>query len=190
MKADARGSKGMRLPGVRPRAVRKDEDGKIIMRYTDKPPTLWDDLPRHIQSPYLVSQGFEQSNWTERSKQPCGICGAHGETDHSWNHCLYLWACTEKGRLFFGEAKASERAQALLEHGVRSVRDMRQQFTNFIAESVGTKAAESYEASVHAVQQAAELKDDDSADEFFGQVYDATLFVQRLDELCAQVSSD
>ena len=190
MKADARGSKGMRLPGVRPRAVRKDEEGKIIMRYTDKPPTQWDDLPRHIQSPYLVSQGFDQSNWIERSKQPCGICGAHGETDHSWNHCLYLWACTEKGRLFFGEAKASERAQALLEHGVRSVRDMRQQFTNFIAESVGTKAAESYEASVHAVQQAAELNDDDSADEFFGQVYDATLFVQRLDELCAQVSSD
>ena len=113
MKADARGSKGMRLPGVRPRQVRKDEEGKIIMRYTDKPPTQWNDLPRHIQSPYLVSQGFDQSNWIERSKQPCGICGAHGETDHSWNHCLYLWACTEKGRLFFGEAKASERAQVL-----------------------------------------------------------------------------
>ena len=47
-----------------------------------------------------------------------------------------------------------------------------------------------YEASVHAVQQAAELNDDDSADEFFGQVYDTTFFVQRLDELCALVSSD
>ena len=190
MKTDARGSRGMRLPGVRPRQVRKDEDGKIIMRYTDKPPTQWDELPKHIQSPYLVSQGFDHANWLERSKQPCGICGAHGETDHNWSHCLYLWACTEKGRLFFGEAKASERAQALLEHGVRSVRDMRQQFTHFIASSVGSEAAESYEASVHAVQQAAGLKDDDSADEFFGQVYDTTAFVQRLDELCAQVSSD
>jgi hypothetical protein len=38
---------------------------------------------------------------------------------------------------------------------------MRQQFTNFIADSAGMKAAESYEASVHAVQQAAELNDDD-----------------------------
>ena len=52
------------------------------------------------------------------------------------------------------------------------------------------RAAESYEASVHAVQQAAELHDDDSADEFFGQVHDTTFFVQRLDELCALVSSD
>ena len=179
----------MRLPGVRPRQVRRGENGKIILRYTDKPPTQWDDLPSHVQAPYLLSQGMNRENWLERSKLPCGICGANGETDHSWCHCLYLWACTDKGRAFFGEAKASERAQALLEHGVRSVRDMRQQFTNFITTERGADAAEVYEASVSAVQQAAGLNDDDTADEFFGQVYDTTMFVQRLDELCAQVTT-
>ena len=180
----------MRLPGLRPRQVRKDATGKIIMRYTDKPPTLWDDLPSHVQAPYLASQGMNRENWPERSKSPCGICGANGETDHSWCHCLYLWACTDKGRAFFGEAKASERAQALLEHGVRSVRDMRQQFTSFIAQESGPDAAEVYEASVSAVQLAAGLSDDDAANEFFGQVYDATMFVQRLDDLCALVTRD
>ena len=105
----------------------------------------------------------------------------HGETDHSWSHCLYLWAYTDKVRAFFGEAKASERAQALLEHGVRSVRDMRQQFTHFIAHERGADAAEVYETSVSAVQQTTGLNDDDTADEFFGQVYDTTMFVQRSD---------
>ena len=152
--SEAQGSSRMRLPGVRPRQVRKDATGKIIMRYTDKPSTQWDELPGHVQAPYLASQGMNRDNWLERSKLPCGICGAHGETDHSWCHCLYLWACTEKGRAFFGEAKASERAQALLEHGVRSVRDMRQQFTNFITNERGADAAKVYEASVSAVQQA------------------------------------
>ena len=187
---DSRNAKGMRLPGVRPRQVRRDESGNIIERYTDKPPTPWGDLPAHVQAPYLASQGFDEANWPERSKQPCGICGSHGETDHSWNHCLYLWACTDKGKAFFGEAKASERAQALLEHGVRSVRDMRQQFTAFISDEMGESAGETYEASVCAVQHAAELGDDDLADEFFELAYDATSFAQRLGELCAQVGRD
>ncbi len=69
------------------------------------------------------------------------------------------------------------------------MRDMRQQFTNFIASERGVTAAEIYETSVSAVQQAAGLNDDDTADEFFGQVYDTTMFVQRLDELCAQVTT-
>ena len=75
--SEAQGSGKMRLPGVRPRQVRKDATGKIIMWYTDKPPTQWEELPSHVQAPYLASQGFDRDNWLERSKLSCGICGAH-----------------------------------------------------------------------------------------------------------------
>jgi hypothetical protein len=112
------------LGSVPIRQPRFDPDGNVKHRYSDKPMTEWPEIDNNCKTPFLASYGVTADNWEAKKQQPCIICNVYGEADHKLGHCLFIFSCCERGRIYFGAAKAAERARALQADGVRSVRDL------------------------------------------------------------------
>ena len=150
----------------------------------NKPHTPWKALPSHIQAPFLASHGFTDENWMVKGKEPCGICGPTQEADHDWLHCLFIWATTEEGRKFLGEAKAADKAQALLTTGVKSVREMRESVVAMVQEEQGPEQAQLAHDNMIAVVSIVDLDEDDTADAFFEVSDNVSNFVDRCEACC------
>ena len=92
-----------------PRPPRKDKDGNIIWRLTDKPATKWGDIPDWFKS-MLAGFGIQHDeDWTARAEKVCLLCGPNA--DHWWSRCVKVWASTDAGQKYLGAAKASQRVQ-------------------------------------------------------------------------------
>jgi hypothetical protein len=86
--------------------------------------TEWPEIDDNCKAPFLASYGITAANWPVKREQPCVICNVYGESDHNLGHCLFVFSCCDRGRMYFGVAKAAERAKALHGTAVRSVRDL------------------------------------------------------------------
>ena len=104
-----------RLPGIRPRKVRRGADGAIQMRYADKPATEWRQIPVSLH-PMLASLEVTADNWHLQGKKPCVLCMSPPEhvTDHTLDKCVFLWSATDAGKTFFGELRASEKVADMM----------------------------------------------------------------------------
>ena len=84
--------------------------GQRRMRYQGKPLTEWTEVIPEAQRA-LNAKNITEGNWPALMKEMCTLCP---EPDHLLGHCLKVFAATARGQEYFGQDKATQRVQQLV----------------------------------------------------------------------------
>ena len=104
------------IPGIIPRNVPLEEDGRPAMKYQDKPKMAYGAFPPYIKEPVLAEFGITEHNYPEKSVQPCVLCDRDGYADHWLAHCQYLLCTTEAGKKIYSQLRLLEKAAVFDAH--------------------------------------------------------------------------
>ena len=88
------------------------------MRYDNKPPTKYAELPEAVQGHLREYEGIpDEGTYNQKGAEPCCLtgCARMGRpADHRLWHCLKLWAGTDRGQKYMGNERAAQRLAELM----------------------------------------------------------------------------